>query len=86
LIQTDAHLTTELSLTHQAASTGAGRKERYMVHLVNFSPVRGVSRSEIASVLEEMLREGMVDERAARAFLESCYRETPARLFGLTKE
>lgn len=40
LIQTDAHLTTELSLTHQAASPGAGRKERYMVHLVNFSPVR----------------------------------------------
>jgi hypothetical protein len=40
LIQSDAHLTTELSLTHQAPNRGAGRKERYMVHLVNFSPVR----------------------------------------------
>lgn len=38
LIQTDAHLNTELSLTHQAAN--AGRKERYMVHIVNFSSVR----------------------------------------------
>ena len=38
LIQSDAHLSTELSLTHQAAK--AGRKERYMVHIVNYSPVR----------------------------------------------
>jgi hypothetical protein len=40
LIQTDAHLSTELSLTHQAARPDAGRRERYMVHMVNFSPVR----------------------------------------------
>ena len=40
LIQSDAHLTTELSLTHQAAKPNAGRRERYMVHIVNFSPVR----------------------------------------------
>jgi len=40
LIQTDAHLTTELSLTHQAAKPSAGRKERYLVHLVNYSPIR----------------------------------------------
>jgi hypothetical protein len=40
LIQTDAHLTTELSLTHQAARPNAGRRERYLVHLVNFSAVR----------------------------------------------
>src|SRR5262245_20365903 len=40
LIQSDAHLTTELSLTHQAARPDAGRRERYMVHIVNFSPVR----------------------------------------------
>src|SRR5262249_29390175 len=40
LLQTDAHLSTELSLTHQAARPDAGRRERYMVHLVNFSPVR----------------------------------------------
>ena len=37
LLQSDAHLTTELSLTHQAANPDAGRKERYMVHIVNFS-------------------------------------------------
>jgi hypothetical protein len=40
LLQSDAHLSTELSLTHQAAKPKAGRKERYMVHIVNFSPVR----------------------------------------------
>jgi hypothetical protein len=40
LIQTDAHLTTELSLTHQAARKDAGRRERYLVHIVNYSPVR----------------------------------------------
>jgi hypothetical protein len=40
LIQSDAHLSTELSLTHQAAKPEAGRKERYMVHIVNYSPVR----------------------------------------------
>src|SRR5262249_45046275 len=40
LIQTDAHLSTELSLTHQAAKPKSGQKERYMVHIVNFSPVR----------------------------------------------
>jgi hypothetical protein len=40
LIQTDAHLATELSLTHQAARPDVGRRERYMVHIVKFSPVR----------------------------------------------
>src|SRR5262249_61641068 len=40
LLQTDAHLTTELSLTHQEARPDAGRRERYLVHIVNFSPVR----------------------------------------------
>ena len=40
LIQSDAHLSTELSLTHQAAKPSIGRKERYLVHLVNYSPVR----------------------------------------------
>jgi hypothetical protein len=40
LIQTDAHLATELSLTHQAARPDAGRRERYMLHLVNYSPIR----------------------------------------------
>jgi hypothetical protein len=40
LIQSDAHLSTELSLTHQTANPSVGRKERYMVHIVNWSPVR----------------------------------------------
>jgi hypothetical protein len=40
LIQSDAHLSTELSLTHQAAKPNVKRKERYMVHIVNYSPVR----------------------------------------------
>jgi len=40
LLQSDAHLSSELSLTHQAAKPGAGRKERYMVHVVNYSPIR----------------------------------------------
>jgi hypothetical protein len=44
LIQTDAHLSTELSLTHQAADPGRGRKERYLVHIVNYSPVRRTPR------------------------------------------
>ena len=38
LIQSDAHLSTELSLTHQAATPG--RRDRYVVHVVNYSPVR----------------------------------------------
>ena len=40
LIQSDAHLSTELSLTHQAAEPSVGQKERYMLHIVNYSPVR----------------------------------------------
>jgi hypothetical protein len=40
LLQTDAHLSAELSLTHQAAKPAEGRKERYMVHIVNYSPIR----------------------------------------------
>jgi Hypothetical glycosyl hydrolase 6/Beta-galactosidase trimerisation domain len=44
LIQTDAPLSTELSLTHQAARADMGRKERYLVHIVNFSPLRHTRR------------------------------------------
>jgi hypothetical protein len=40
LLQSDAHLSTELSLTHQSAKPSIGRKERYMVHIINYSPVR----------------------------------------------
>jgi hypothetical protein len=40
LLKSDAHLSTELSLTHQAPNPAAARKERYLVHIVNYSPVR----------------------------------------------
>ncbi len=38
LVETDAPMSTEMTLTHQAAR--AGRRERYMVHVVNFSALR----------------------------------------------
>jgi hypothetical protein len=38
LVETDAPMSTEMTLTHQAAR--AGRRERYMVHVVNFSGLR----------------------------------------------
>lgn len=41
------------------------------------------TRAEIAGVLEQMLRERMMDERAARDFLVACYQTTPARVFGV---
>ena len=47
LIQTDAPLCAELSLTHQAARPDARRKARYMVHIVNYSPVRGTPKHQV---------------------------------------
>jgi hypothetical protein len=47
LIQSDAPLSTELSLTHQAARADAGRKARYLVHIVNYSPVRGTPKHQV---------------------------------------
>jgi hypothetical protein len=44
LIQTDAPQSTEVTLTHQAARPDTGRKERYIVHLVNFSPIRSTPK------------------------------------------
>lgn len=40
LLQSNAPLSTEITLTHQTARADIGRKERYLVHLVNFSPLR----------------------------------------------
>ena len=40
LVQSNAPLSTEITLTHQAARPDSGRKERYLVHIVNFSPLR----------------------------------------------
>jgi hypothetical protein len=40
LIQSDAPLSTELALMHQAARSDVGQRERYLVHIVNYSPLR----------------------------------------------
>jgi hypothetical protein len=40
LVQTSAPLSTEITSTHQAARPEIARKERYLVHVVNFSPLR----------------------------------------------
>jgi Hypothetical glycosyl hydrolase 6/Beta-galactosidase trimerisation domain len=44
LIQSDAPLSSELTLTHQAMRPDTARKTRYLVHIVNFSPVRTTPR------------------------------------------
>jgi len=40
LIETNAPLSTEVTVTYQSASKVPGRPERYMVHLINWSPLR----------------------------------------------
>jgi hypothetical protein len=40
LIDTDAPLSTEITVTHQLADKAAGRPERYLVHLINWSANR----------------------------------------------
>lgn len=40
LVQSNAPLSAEITLTHQAAGQASGRKERYLVHIVSFSPLR----------------------------------------------
>jgi hypothetical protein len=40
LIETNAPLNAELTLTYQPASKETGRSERYMVHIINWSPSR----------------------------------------------
>ena len=40
LVQSNAPLSTEITLTHQAGRPESGRQERYLVHIVNFSPLR----------------------------------------------
>lgn len=40
LLETDAPLSTEITVTRQAADPAARRPERYLVHLVNWSPNR----------------------------------------------
>ena len=45
LVETNAPLTTEITLTQQQARADIGRPQRYMVHLVNFQPSRSTARS-----------------------------------------
>lgn len=40
LIESNAPLSTELTVTHQAPDKDSGRKERYMVHIINWSATR----------------------------------------------
>lgn len=40
LIETNAPLSTEITVTHQTADPQLGRRERYMVHIVNWSATR----------------------------------------------
>ncbi len=40
LVDTDAPLSTEITVTHQAADRAARRPERHLVHIVNWSPNR----------------------------------------------
>ena len=45
LVETNAPMTTEVTLTHQTARADINRPERYMVHVVNFQPTRSTVRS-----------------------------------------
>lgn len=40
LVETNAPISTEITVTYQHADQKTGRPERYMVHIVNWSPVR----------------------------------------------
>ncbi len=40
LVETNAPLSTEVTVTYQEANEASDRPERYMVHLINWSPVR----------------------------------------------
>jgi hypothetical protein len=47
LVQTDAPLSAEVTLTHQAPQADLGRGERYMVHVVNYSPLRQTPKAPV---------------------------------------
>ncbi|MFN8570780.1 MAG: alpha-amylase family protein [Gemmatimonadaceae bacterium] len=40
LVESNAPMSTEIAVTHQAANRALGRHERYLVHVINFSPMR----------------------------------------------
>jgi hypothetical protein len=45
LVETNASLSTEVTVTYQEASEGSDRPERYMVHLINWSLVKRLRAS-----------------------------------------
>ncbi|MFI5420760.1 MAG: hypothetical protein ACHQ1H_07300, partial [Nitrososphaerales archaeon] len=47
LIQTDSPMSAEVTLTHQDVRTDPPQKERYMVHIVNYSPLRQSPRHSV---------------------------------------
>jgi hypothetical protein len=47
VLETNAPVNTEVTVTHQAARPDAGRPERYLVHVVNFSPTRGIAKHPV---------------------------------------
>jgi nucleotide-binding universal stress UspA family protein len=47
VVESNAPVSTEVAVTHQAAHRDAGRKERYLVHVVNWSANRGSPRHPV---------------------------------------
>ncbi len=44
LVESNAPINAEVTVTHQSAKPSPRRPERYMVHVVNFSPTRGIAK------------------------------------------
>jgi hypothetical protein len=40
LVESNAPMSAEIAVTHQAARKDIGRRERYLIHVINFSPLR----------------------------------------------
>jgi len=47
LIQSDIPMSSEITLTHQDANTNLKRKERYLTHIINYSPLRHTPRHSV---------------------------------------
>jgi hypothetical protein len=47
VVESNAPVSAEIEVTHQAARRGVGRKERYLVHVVNWSANRGTPRHPV---------------------------------------
>jgi hypothetical protein len=47
LMRTNAPLSTEITVTHQPEDKGQGRRERYLVHIINWSALRGTPQHPV---------------------------------------